>query len=233
MPIPKKKNVNFFKVWSPDMAYVLGFFAADGAMIRNRRGACFIEFHITDRELLESIRAKLGSDHKVSCFKGGRDAWKDRFRLQIGSKEMFADLLALGMTPDKSLTLAMPDVPGEYFSDFVRGYFDGDGNVYANEYSRKGRDYRSVTLLVGLTCGSRSFLEALHGRLRNRGVVRGGSLFAREGYFRLHYSVRDSCKLYGFMYNTESGLFLLRKKVLFERYFERKDIIPRKHSLGA
>jgi len=37
------------------MAYVLGFFTADGSMIRNKRGTCFIELEITDKELLEKL----------------------------------------------------------------------------------------------------------------------------------------------------------------------------------
>jgi hypothetical protein len=65
-----------------------------------------------------------------------------------------------------------------------------------------------------------------------RAIVRGG-LFSREGYFRLHYSVRDSCQLYGFMYNTGSDLFLPRKKAVFERYFIRKSIVAQDISLGA
>ena len=37
------------------MAYVLGFFAADGTMIANNRGAHFIEFHSTDKQLLKQV----------------------------------------------------------------------------------------------------------------------------------------------------------------------------------
>lgn len=215
------------------MAYVLGFFAADGAMMRNGRGACFIEFQITDCGLLQSIREKLGSDHKISCLKNKQNTHKDRFRLQIGSKEMFEDLTALGMTPNKSLTIAMPNTPSAYLADFVRGYFDGDGNVYANEYSRKGRNKRSATLLTGFTCGSRAFLKGLHACLRDQGIVRGGSLFSREKYFRLHYSVKDSCNLYRFMYNTKSNLFLSRKKAVFERYFHERDRVIAGNPMGA
>jgi hypothetical protein len=48
MPIYRAKNENFFKKWSPEMAYVLGFFTADGNMLKNKRGAHFIEFNTTD-----------------------------------------------------------------------------------------------------------------------------------------------------------------------------------------
>jgi len=39
MPIPKTKNEDFFKNWTQEMAYVLGFFTADGNMIKNNKGA--------------------------------------------------------------------------------------------------------------------------------------------------------------------------------------------------
>ncbi|PIP28260.1 MAG: hypothetical protein COX29_02045 [Candidatus Moranbacteria bacterium CG23_combo_of_CG06-09_8_20_14_all_35_22] len=66
MPIHKTKNENFFKKWSPEMAYVLGFFAADGCMIKNNRGAYFIEFQITDKDILLKIKKLLGSNHKIT-----------------------------------------------------------------------------------------------------------------------------------------------------------------------
>ena len=66
MPIQKTRNENFFKVWTPDMAYVLGFFAADGSMNRNKRGGHYIEFQITDGDLLEKIRTLLQSNNKIA-----------------------------------------------------------------------------------------------------------------------------------------------------------------------
>ncbi len=138
---------------------------------------------------------------------------------------MFEDLILLGMTPHKSNTLKLPRVPKKYFSDFVRGYFDGDGNVYANAYQRKGRKRKSMTLLTGFTCGSGDFLLVLHQKLQEAVGLRGGSVFRRGTYFRLHYSVQDSCKLYTFMYNEAGHLFLARKKKIFEKYFREQSIV--------
>lgn len=66
MPVYKTKNEDFFKVWSPSMAYVLGFFTADGSMYKTKRGTHFIDFQITDKELLEGIRDALSSNHNFS-----------------------------------------------------------------------------------------------------------------------------------------------------------------------
>ncbi len=206
------------------MAYVLGFFAADGCMIKNNRGAHFIEFHITDLDILEKIKKLLEAENKISTRKTSAEL-ANAYRLQIGSKEMFKDLLSLEFKPRKSASVQFPKIPNKYLKDFVRGYFDGDGNVYANEYQRKGKPSKSLTLLAGFTCGSKNFLEKLKEELKQVANLSGGTLHEIGGYFRLYYSVKDSCKLYKFMYNTKSDLFLERKKKVFEGYFKKQNIL--------
>jgi hypothetical protein len=49
-------NVDFFKKWSTEMAYVLGYFAADGCMFINPRGSKYVSFTSTDREILEKVK---------------------------------------------------------------------------------------------------------------------------------------------------------------------------------
>src|SRR3990167_6509207 len=107
MPMLRAVDHDFFKKWTPEMAYVLGFFAADGCMIKNKRGGHFVEFHITDKDILEKIRAVLGSNHKISVQESNAQ-WKKIYRLQIGSKKIFEDLFQRGMTQNKSHTLELP-----------------------------------------------------------------------------------------------------------------------------
>lgn len=59
-------NKNFFKIWSPEMAYILGFFTADGCLTVNPRGSHYIEFVCNDKDVLEKIRDVMGSKHKIS-----------------------------------------------------------------------------------------------------------------------------------------------------------------------
>ncbi len=80
---------------------MLGFFTADGSMIKNKRRAPFIEFNSTDRELIEKTKIALGSNYKISpCRKNTK--WKQAYRLQIGSREMFNDLFMMGLIQNKS-----------------------------------------------------------------------------------------------------------------------------------
>ena len=218
MPIHKTLNQNFFKKWSPEMAYVLGFFAADGNMIKNKRGAHFIEFQITDRDILEQIKALLGSNHKISM--RDRDAkWKRSYRLQLGSKEIFSDLIKLGMVPSKSNILKFPKVPSLYLPHFVRGYFDGDGHVSICTYQKSDRKNPTTMIFTGFTSGSYKFLNKLKYLLKNSASIKGGALSFNGGH-RLNYSVHDSFQLYKFMYESQDSLFLERKKSKFEYYFK-------------
>lgn len=204
------------------MAYVLGFFAADGCMMKNKRGACFIEFQITDEDLLEGIRDVIGSDNKISSRKRAEN-FKRIYRLQIGSRQIYEDLLALGFTPHKSKTLKFPLVPEEYAGNFIRGYFDGDGNVSFARYFRKDRGVFRHVLTSRFTSGSKRFLLALNEKLK--GVVKGGYIYRKERGFELVFAGKDSLALFDFMYNNgQCRLWLDRKKKIFERAIKTMDL---------
>jgi len=220
MPIYKTKNENFFKKWSSEMAYILGFFVADGSLTINPRGAKYLDLCITDKNLLATIRKTWGSNHKISERNKGKKC-KMVYRLQVGSKEMFSDLLNLGIKTNKTGHEILPSIPRIYFNDFIRGYFDGDGNVYIAKYKRKDRNNKFlINLMTCFTCSSKDFLKSIREKLGS--TVKGGTLYCSGGAWRLCFSKNDSVKLYEFMYNDPridmSGLFLKRKKDIFEKF---------------
>jgi intein-encoded DNA endonuclease-like protein len=219
MPIHKTVNVKFFKKWTPKMAYILGFFAADGNMLKNKRGAYFIEFNTIDRKLLEGIKNALGSNHKIS-FRKRSNKWKTSYRLQIGSKAIFNDLTDIGYVPNKSRRIDLPKMSPRYLSHFTRGYFDGDGHVCISRYVRKNRNNKKARIIIsGFTSCAKEFLENLHFHLKKFANIFGGSLFYKKGY-RLSFSIKDSLALYKFLYeSSDNNLYLARKKKVFEKYF--------------
>jgi intein-encoded DNA endonuclease-like protein len=226
VPIYKKINKDFFKKWTPNMAYVLGFFAADGYITVNKRGGQFWCIQITDKELLENIKKVAGSDHKISVRPPRKPKESVSFRIQIGSIEMCSDLRKLGFSEKKTKSLAVPNIPKKYFSSFVRGYFDGDGNVWSG-LMHKGRKTHTFVIQTVFTSCSYNFLEKIREKLGifniKRGVLRKGYKI-NANYYRLTYSVINSLKLYDFMYNGlgTSELFLKRKKDVFENYIKMR-----------
>lgn len=217
MPIYKTKNENFFKEWSPEMAYILGFFVADGSLNVNPRGSKYIDFCTIDKDLLYKVRKALGSNHKISVREMNNRNWNTVYRLQIGSKEMFKDLLKKGVRTDKTGHEFLPKMPECYFKDFLRGFFDGDGNVYVHRKIRKDRKNKLyVNLLTCFTCSNKIFLSSIKEKLDL--ITKGGTLCYSGKAWRLRYSTCDSGKLYEFMYNEEDSLFLKRKKNIFQKY---------------
>jgi intein-encoded DNA endonuclease-like protein len=218
MPVYKAVNKKFFDTWSPHMAYILGYFAADGSMIKNRRGAHFVEFTSTDRILLTNLKRAVNSNHKITQRKRDNEKHKMLYRLQIGSRNWFRALERLGFTQHKSNTLHFPKVPKHYIGHFVRGYFDGDGCVYLNKLRYADRTRKRWVLLTIFTSGSRKFLLSLWSLLKHEGVI-GGSLKKKNRGFELVFSHHDSLALRCLMYDTSfiSGLFLPRKREKLER----------------
>lgn len=208
------------------MSYVLGFFAADGYITVNKRGGQFWCIQITDQKLLESIKNAIKSEHKISIRMPKKSGESILYRLQIGSIEMCNDLRKLGFPERKTKNLAVPNVPSKYFSSFVRGYFDGDGNVWSGLMHKSRKTHTLVIQTVFTSC-SEEFLVKIREKLKSFDIERGALRQEKQGkgnYYRLVYSVLNTLKLYNFMYNRlgTSKLFLQRKKDVFEKYINMR-----------
>lgn len=201
------------------MAYILGFLFADGNVIYTKRNTWFWSIQITDEDILVKIKKAIHSSHKISRKKRILNN-KQLYRLQVGSREMCEDLMELGMTQRKSKTMLFPKIPTTYLPDFLRGYFDGDGGVWVGLKNKKNKD-KIYTISTCFTSGSEHFLVSLKNIVVPCGIL-GGSLVKKERGFDLKYSVKDSLKLYNFMYNHNTkgsqGLYLKRKKRIFEKF---------------
>lgn len=214
----RRRISDFFDTWNPRMAYVLGYFAADGCMYHSRNGGFYnggfyIEFASTDLELLLSVKQLIHISNKIETktvrTKENELNRRKQYKLRIVSKRAFSRLKELGFTPAKSLTLLFPRVPKKVFADFLRGYFDGDGHVHLTKRN---------LLQVGFTSGSRPFLEVLQLRLNQEAKTGLGSLHPHGSNWKLSYGTKDAARLYDFMYSTFAPC-LLRKRRIFEKRF--------------
>lgn len=216
----KREVENFFDTWSADMAYVLGYFASDGCMYRNKRGSYYIGFVSVDPELIAMVKKMMGVNNAIEEYQSPKQNHKRRYTLQIGSKRIYQRLLEIGLTPKKSLTLKFPDIPDKYLPHFVRGYFDGDGCATYGKYKRSDGRNPQYKLAATFTCGSKKFLRQLQKKLCKIGEMGKGCLSPHQpGAYNLAYSLRDARQLYNFMYPTTTVPHLGRKKAKFEEAF--------------
>jgi len=210
--MPKTLGINeaFFKKWSAEMAYILGFFSADGCLTINPRSSHYIEFSCNDKDVLEKIKRALKSDHKIGGRKRVNPNWKKSYRLQIGSKKMFNDLVKFGFTVNKTETVSLPKIPKKYFADYLRGYFDGDGCINYGYYHYKDRRAKKYHILFRLVCKNKKYLIDLSKQIKNLVDTKGKNLFAHGNAFGLSYSTKDSLKILNFIYNKPT-IYLTRK----------------------
>lgn len=222
----KSVNENFLKTWSPQMAYVLGLIFADGAVEDTRKSSrtCYVHLTSKDESLLNGVRAVLSSNHPlylrkphIVAIRGKQYLSSKIFNLRISNKVMYQDLVHLGVTPRKSLTMKFPDMPKRLFSFFLRGYFDGDGNL--SVYILAGR--RASRVRVTFTSGSYKFLKSLSEKLTTNLKVGQKNLYKNINTFHLRYSKREGLKILSFMYQgLKKAPYLDRKYLIYRSLFE-------------
>lgn len=210
-------DINFFKdIENPNVLYVLGFFTADGSLVQNKRGGCYFAIQSKDKQIILEIKKVMKSEHKISNRKDKRTS-SIFYRLQIGSKEIYKDLVNLGFSGNKTKNLPILKINKESFFHFVRGYFDGDGNIWFGVVHKK-RKINHKNILLAFTSASFDFLNFLSLSLNKILGVRGSLFKGKTNYYRLQYSKKDALKIYFFMYNSNVPFICLnRKKKAFEK----------------
>ena len=154
-----KVNEDFFKcINTEEKAYILGFICADGHIEKDRLN---ITVSIKDRDILEKIRYAMHSNHPIKEVQRTNPYKKTNrenlilSELMIGSVELVKPLFNMGLTTNKTYTLngdILKYIPKYLIRDFLRGYFDGDGNVFF------GRRYSSGYKYNVNICGNEDFL---------------------------------------------------------------------------
>lgn len=136
----------YFSKWSPNMAYIVGLICADGCIYNGNRnsGKISITLHTKDRYLLEQIALEVKTDIGVVHDRSDCKCSE----MVIYNKEMYNDLIKLGLSPNKSLTLSwINELPNDLLSHFIRGYFDGDGSITLSKQSKNS--YKVVIQFLG------------------------------------------------------------------------------------
>lgn len=198
----RRHNINhcFFKEWSPDMAYILGLWWADGCVCGNR---VKISLHKDDKYLLEKISEIMDSDYVLY-----RN--HDNYEFSFSSKEISSDIKRLGGMERKSLDILMPSVPDDFLSHFVRGLFDGDGSVWNSH---------SGNILCNILTGSPAMFDGLCNSLSEFGIKHNKSIRkTSSGSYRhdILFSGNKAKLFRDFIYKDCGELYMRRKRKLFD-----------------
>lgn len=143
-----KYNGEFKHIDTADKAYILGLIYSDGNIVWNEGQSYQAKIKMNDKCVLDEIHKRFPffCDPKPSNYNA-------TYFTYCYSKELVSDLMTHGLIPSKSVKnidkLGNPGVL-QYPGDFIRGLFDGDGNVYVDPNNNKR---------ISIYCNCERFLQ--------------------------------------------------------------------------
>lgn len=203
-------DVDYFKTWTPNMAYMLGLIAADGNVLYEPK-VLTIVLKESDKYLLEEFAKEIKCRRPLQKHSSG--CWS----FVVRNGELVDDLAKLGILPRKSLTMQWLPVPDEMLAHFVRGYVDGDGTIC---YYYRNRGGRNDLILEVSILGAPAFLNGMADAIsRVIGIPKVKVLSTHSKIKKIRYSCGTAVKLLSWLYQ-DAELYLARKFNIYKTYLE-------------
>lgn len=201
-------NHDYFKTQSEDMAYWIGILGSDGS-VNKSENQIYIELQRQDKELLEKLNKTIENERPIKDYETARGY--ENSKLYFYSAEIKKDLAKYKIIPNKTYdkNYGFPFLlDKKYYIDYIRGLFDGDGSV------KKGS---SITWQID--SGSLEIILEIQNFLKEQGIKTEYTICPKKNVniYRLYcYGKEKILKIYNLLYNTNSQLFLQRKKDKFQ-----------------
>lgn len=207
------RPLNKIKIeWSSDFAYAIGLLTTDGNLSPDGR---HIVFTSKDMELIDNFQRTLGIKYHIGKKASGSNKKKRYFVIQIGDINFYKFLLSIGLMPRKTKIIEKIAVPDEYFFDFLRGHFDGDGTFYSYWDSRWRSSFMFYTVI---TSASKKHIDWLREKITEAAGTKGHITKSKnDSLYQLKYAKSESLKLLPKIYYNENIICLKRKYSKIEK----------------
>lgn len=199
--------------WTHELAYAIGLLTSDGNLSPDGR---HINLTSQDKEIPGHARTIFAIDNKIGRKGRGGSNIKKYYVLQFGSKQFYAFLLKIGLTPAKSKTLRSVNIPTKFFGDFMRGCFDGDGSISESIHPES----KHLQLRLSISSASPTFLKWLLAEHRRIWHIEGGWIYndKKKSVGMLCFGKKDSIDILQRMYQYKSEFYLRRKYSVAAKY---------------
>lgn len=222
-PAPKGK----VKIkWSANFAYAIGLLATDGCLYNDGR---HMSLTTKDLEQAKNFKKCLGLKVKIGLKGSGSSKEKIYHTVQFGDILFYEFLYSIGLTCRKSLTMEKLAIPQEYFFDFLRGCFDGDGCFYSYWDPR----WRSSHMFyLEFASASEKHVLWLQQEIEKRLHIMGHMAKAGRGgtLFQLKYAKKESMEIIKKMYYTPRVVCLSRKRIKIEKALKIEEKQQKKYA---
>ncbi len=205
-PKPHTKEI----AWSPGVAYGVGLMATDGNLSPDGR---HLELTSKDIQQINNLQNCFNIRAKVSTKSGGAlSHYQKYYRIQWGDVTLYNFLLDIGLTPNKSLTLGALKIPDEYFFDFLRGSYDGDGCFYSYFDPRWKSSFMFYFTFVS---ASQPHILWLWETIERLSVLKGHMTITGKKcvIYSLKYAKKETLELLKYIYPHPEVMCLERKRL--------------------
>lgn len=192
--------------WNKSLAYVVGLITTDGCLSKDKR---HIDLTSKDIDLLKDFSSILGLNNKIARKRSTYNPSGIYFHIQVSHVNFYRFLMNIGLTPNKTKTIAALKIPEEYFADFLRGHLDGDGNIFLARHPES----QYPQLRLKFTSASLEHLKWIKICIVQYFNISGGSFYKnlRKNVFTLTFAKSDSFRLLDLMYYHGVKYYLHRK----------------------
>ena len=218
----RKENIKidiFNPVNTPEAAYILGFYIADGCLNGNK---FVITLNEKDKEILEKIRDYMSPITKLIYKKETINKQgivsHPMYSFAFACKEIVSCLEDLGLGKNKTyLSKSIKNiVPKELMWDFIRGYWDGDGCISSSNVTKNVKETSYNYINIGFTIISKDpdILNEMNEFFIEEGINTHVYPDNKGNYLVGTHSKPEIEKIYNKLY-TSSNLFMERKRAKF------------------
>lgn len=206
-PKPKGKVA---LVWSPEFAYAIGLIVSDGNLSPDGR---HISLSSKDDEMIQNYLLALAIKVPVTKKSSGYKADKKYFSVQFGDVLFYNFLVSIGLMANKSKIIGKIKISKEYFFDFLRGSFDGDGCTHSYFDTRWKSSFMFYTIF---TSASLEHITWLRLEISNYLAIVGHVTKSKNNVYQLKYAKNESLVLLKALYHNKKVICLSRKRLKVE-----------------
>lgn len=209
---------NFNRINNSEEAYIVGMFLADGYIGKHQLG---LKLKKSDKYIVNKIKNYFSEEIKLQ-------ENKNSFSFVVSSMTACENAINLGILRNKTnKEMIIPKMDSQYYADFIRGFFDGDGTIFKcnNKYLKSNICSPKIEILIKIQkiLENNNIFSTINkeNRIGKTFILPGDkSVIGTMNMYRLFIRKKEDLKrFYYFLYN-DCDFLLERKKQVFDNNFE-------------
>ena len=206
-------------------AYAIGLLATDGCFYNDKR---HMSLTTKDIQQAENFKKCLKIDVKIGLKANKSLKEKTYYHVQFGDVKFYDFLLSIGLSEAKSKTIGIIKIPDEYFFDYLRGSFDGDGCFYSYWDPRWSSSHM---FYIEFVSASKKHIYWLQKKMKDKVGINGHiTKTIKKICYQLKYAKKEVIVIIEKIYYNPNVVCLSRKREKIEKALKVERLQQKKYA---